>query len=993
MGKRALFGLLGFALLASLGPADLMAQDRRITGRVIQSGTEQPISNASVSVIGAGPSSSALTGTDGQFSLTAPAGEVRLDIHALGHVRTEVVVPANRSSVEIVLQQDVFRLDELVVTGQATTVDRRSATTSIAYVSGDDVSRVSSPTVLNALAGKITGVNLQTNSGAPGGGIQMQIRGTNTILGGHEPLFVVDGVIYSNASIPSGRGYANAAADVNREADAVNRIADLNPADIASIEVLKGAAASSIYGSKAANGVVVITTVRGQSGAPQFNLTQRVGVNSPLRLMESRRWTEEEALAELTKEDDVAKREALRQFFQGNPNPFFDNYAKVYDQRKASYETLLDMRGGTETTRYYASGTVSREEGIERNTGAGRQSLRVNLDQQFGSGFDLSISSSFNRSENDRGWNNNCNNYGCHGYALAYTPSFIDISQKNDDGSWFNPGPYVGVNSNPLHLTEVAVNHEETNRFTGGATIGWNAFESGAQSLRVVAGGGVDIFDQSNEVWSPNELYFERNQTYPGEAIQSGGRSLFHNWNLNAIHNWDAGSWSAMTSFGLQYEDRRLETSLIRTQNLLPGQRNVNRGTETTVNESLEQERTLALYASEAVRLFDARLLLQAGVRAERSSVNGDIDKYFLYPNTSVSYRFIDLLGGGSEVKVRAAYGETGNQPLFGQKFTTLTTPRLGGRQGLAVSTSAGFDNVEPERLKEVEVGVDGSVFENRMTWELTYYSRNTTNLLLQRVPAPSSGFTSQTFNGGKIRNSGIEVGLGVTPIMTGDAMWVSRATFTRYTSEVMDLAGLPAFFPAGSGFGNLGRTFIEEGKPITQIVGFALNDDGTRAAELSQLGDAAPDFRVGFINDVTYGDINLNVVLDWQQGGSVINLLRYLQDDGRTSPDWGTPEWEHRYQGYRTGAIEPYIEDATFLKLREVSLLYNVPESFTETLGLGMRNLRVGLTGRNLLMWTEYSGLDPEVANFGATAIRNPLDIGPYPPSRSFHFNISVGF
>jgi TonB-dependent starch-binding outer membrane protein SusC len=384
---------------------------------------------------------------------------------------------------------------------------------------------------------------------------------------------------------------------------------------------------------------------------------------------------------------------------------------------------------------------------------------------------------------------------------------------------------------------------------------------------------------------------------------------------------------------------------------------------------------------------------VQLGMRAERSSVNGDIDRYHVFPKASTSYRFLDMLGDGSEIKLRAAYGETGNQPLFGQKFTNLGTPQLGGQQGITVSTASGFDNVEPERLKEVEAGIDGYAFGGRLTWELTGFSRNTTNLLLQRVPAPSSGFTSQTFNGGKIRNSGIEVGLGFTPINRGPVQWVTRGTFTRYTSEVVDLAGLPAFFPTASGFGNLGRTRIEVGRPITQLVGFALNEDGTRGATLQQLGNTAPEFRVGFVNDVTYRSLNINAVVDWQNGGDVINLTQYLYDDGRTSKDWGTETWAARYRGYRVGSIQPYIEDASFVKLRELSAAVDVPRSVLSPLGVAAENIRVGLTGRNLLMWTRYTGLDPEVANFGAAAIRNNLDIGPYPPSRSIFFNVSVGF
>jgi TonB-dependent starch-binding outer membrane protein SusC len=228
---------------------------------------------------------------------------------------------------------------------------------------------------------------------------------------------------------------------------------------------------------------------------------------------------------------------------------------------------------------------------------------------------------------------------------------------------------------------------------------------------------------------------------------------------------------------------------------------------------------------------------------------------------------------------------------------------------------------------------------------------------------------------------------------MNNATQWITRATFTHYTSEVEDLAGLPAFFPAASGFGNLGRTRIEVGKPITQLVGFGLEPDGSRAATLSQLGNTAPDFRMGFVNEVTHRALNLGVVVDWQKGGDVINLTQYLQDDGRTSPDWGTEKWRQRYQGYLRGAIQPYIEDASFVKLREVSLMANVPSRLVTPLQLGAQSVRVGLTGRNLFMWTKYSGVDPEVANFGAAAIRNNLDIGPYPPTRSVFFNISVGF
>jgi hypothetical protein len=292
-----------------------------------------------------------------------------------------------------------------------------------------------------------------------------------------------------------------------------------------------------------------------------------------------------------------------------------------------------------------------------------------------------------------------------------------------------------------------------------------------------------------------------------------------------------------------------------------------------------------------------------------------------------------------------------------------------------------------------VEVGVDGIAMHSRLNWELTGFERNTTNLLLQRVPAPSTGFSSQVFNGGRIQNRGLEATIGVTPIQRSDVTWLVRTTYTRYTSEVKDLAGLPPFRPPLSGFGGLGVTFIQEGKPLTQIVGRAFDANGNRTSTDVQIGNTAPDYRMGLVNEVTYGPFNFNLVFDYQHGGDIINLTQFLYDDAGLSADYGSPEWTYRMKGYNGGVMTPYIEDASFLKLRELSIRASVPESWVNRARLGARNVSVGVSGRNLLTWQKYSGLDPEVANLGSAAIRNNLDVAPYPPSRSFFFDFSVGF
>ena len=973
--------VFAFAVLLML-PQVALSQTREISGAVTVAGSSVPLIGATVSV--EGTTLATLTGPEGRFRLTVPSGQVAVTARYIGYKRSTRTLPPDQNTVDFSLEKDVLQLEGVVVTGQATTVERRSATTAVAYVSGDALNAVAAPTIENGLIGKITGVNLQSNSGAPGGGIQMQIRGNNTILGSFDPLFVVDGIIYSNDKISSGRGSITAAAFATAEDDPVNRVADINPADVESIEILKGAAASSIYGSKAANGVVIITTKRGERGPARVNLRQRVGVFKPAKVLESRRWTLADAVDKYG--DDVAH------WFDGNPNPYFNHYEKIFSNDDLSHETNLDVSGGTETTRYFIGGTWKRDQGIELGTGFGRQALRVNVSQTLSDRADLRVTSSYNRSEHDRGWNNNCNNYACHGYAFAYTPSFVDLGARDAQGNLLEPD--WGIDANSVQLVERSENHEETNRFTGGATLNFDALATGSHGLRLVGSAGIDVFQQNNELWTPPDLFFERSQNLPGTAIEGDGRSQLFNWNLNAIHSYrPSGSWSLSTSVGIQYEDRQLKVSRITANDLVPGQRNVDQGTIVTPAEDLTQERTFAVYAQEEVRLLDELLLLQAGLRAERSSMNGDIDEYHVFPKVSGSYRLLGLLGEGSEIKPRVAYGETGNLPVFGQKFTTLATPQLGGLKGFTVSSTSGSPIVSPERVKEIEVGIDGIAMDGRLTWELTGFTRNTTNLLLSRVPAPSTGFTSQVFNGGKVENRGIEIAVGVTPIQAADILWVSRATFTKYSNEVKNLAGLPPFRPPLSGFGGLGVTFVQVGQPMTQIIGRDFAADGGPTPSNVKLGDTAPDFRMGLTNDISYKAFTMNVVLDYQHGGDIINLTQFLYDDAETAADFGSADWEYRMRGYDNGVMTPYIEDATFLKLRELSVGVALPASWLERTRLGLENARISLTGRNLLTYQKYSGLDPEVANLAFASVRNNLDVAPYPPSRSFFLDISLGF
>jgi TonB-linked SusC/RagA family outer membrane protein len=973
------------------------AQQRQITGLVSATGGAL-VTGVNVSVVGT--AFSAVTHDDGRYAIQAPSGPVTLLFRRIGFKRQEVPATADQATVDVTMEPDVFNLDAVVVTGQQTGIERRNAATATTVVTGAEVLTAPAPTLDRALQAKVPGAFISQNSGAPGGGTQIQIRGSNTIVGAADPLFVVDGVIFSNASISSGLFSVTRSGnpqstrnDGEKQDDPVNRLADLNPNDVESVEILRGAAATSIYGSKGVNGVVIIRTSRGQAGRPRANIVQRVGVSSLLRDFNSRPFDTATAIAQ------YGDAKVLPYIVNGSL-PNIDHLKELAGEKPTSYETQLDLSGGAGATRYFLSGNIKGDGGIIQNTGAQRQTLRANIDQSFADRLTVSLSSAFNRTTTQRGFTNNDNAGASVTYAIAYIPGYIPL--KPVSGVFPQPlTTYLG--SNPLQTTALGHNDERVLRFTGSLTATYQALETARNSVKLIAGGGLDFFSLQSEVFAPPELYFQQVQANPGTSTLGNASNRFSNWNLNAIHTFtpSSGAFRATTSAGVQWEDRSLDRSRVTAQGLLPGQSNINQGSVITVFEELTHERTIALYGHEEWLGADDRLLLSASVRAERSSANGDASKFYMFPSASGSYRIPGLLGEGSEVKLRAAYGQTGNQPLFGQKYTTLQGGVvIGGNIGTVVGTTAGSPTIKPERTSELEAGVDASFLDGRASIELTAFERRTSDLLVPVTPPPSSGFTLQFINGGKIKNEGIEVGLGITPVHQQNLDWLFRTTFTSFRNRVLEL-NLPTdacrqpandstacgFRPANAGYGlAYGEFFVQRGRPITQIIG--TDDNGNTIL----LGQANPKYRMSFLNEFTYHRAALSMLWEWQNGGVAQNQTLSLYDCNGLAPDGNTPAGQARYDACNvTGDARPFVESTTFVKLREASIGVDLPNNVAAW--FGARNARVSLTGRNLLLFTPYKLYDPEVSNYGPQAVTRNIDLGPYPPARQFFFSIQAGF
>lgn len=971
MIQRISFVLLALGLVASAA----RAQQRPITGKVVGAGTSEPVVGASVTVVGTPVS--AVTNAQGEFSLSGPAGVVSLLVRGVGYTHRQVSVAADQSTITVSLDQDVFNLEAVVVTGQATGVEQRNLANAVTTVNADQLNRAPTETIESALQGKIPGAVIQMNSGAPGGGGQINLRGVTTINAGVDPLIVVDGMVIANDAIASNMNAITAAAaggNASNQDNPVNRIADLNPDDIASINVLKGASAAAIYGSQAANGVLIINTRRGQAGAPRFSVTQRFGTSGVLSNLTSRVFADSVAA-------DAAFGAGAQAYcnLPGGKCPYYDNSGVLYGNHPLSVETDASVTGGNDQTTYYISGLIKKDGAIATNTDYQKQGVRANVDQVLGPRFKISINLNAIHSLSDRGISNNDNTGTSPFLVFPSTPSFINLSPTCDPtrATCYPLNPFAP--SNPLQTMAILKNAEDVWRIMNTSTLNVDAVTTATQRVRFTLTGGIDYFSQRNDILSPADLQYEPQDGFPGTVVLGKASDLRENMVGSVVHTYTppSNAFQATTSAGFQYENRDLNITNIVGRTIGLGLQNVNQAAFVSSNQSEQPVRNVGIYAQEEVIALEQKLLLTVGARADRSSLNGDPSHYFLYPKAAASYRFLQPIGGVDEVKARLAWGQTGNPPLFYYRGTLDSTSAVGGLVGQYRALQLGDASITPERNTELEGGIDATFGNQFATLGVTVYQKTISDLLLQESVAPSTGYQFRVFNGGRLRNRGVEASLAVSPVRNPDVNWVLRSTFYLNRSLVETLP-VPAFNTGGFGT-SLGAYRIEVGQSATQIVG----TEGV-------VGDANPNFQMSFASDLNYKRLSFGFLWDWKSGGDVINLTQLLYDAAGNSPDQ-VPAGNTRISTWAGGKTAVYVQSGTYLKLRELTLGYDVPAEIPGH--FGMRTMRISLSGRNLLKFSPYQGLDPEVSNFGNQPIARNIDVAPYPPSRSFFFSVDFGF
>ena len=964
-----------------------------ITGQVTDQSTGETLPG--VNILVKGTTIGTITDVEGSYRLTAPDDAETLVFSSVGYTSQEVTID-NQTVINLEMEPDVQALSEVVVVGYGA-VKKSDLTGSVSQISSEDINAFPIATAEEALRGRASGVRVTQNSAAPGSRIQIQIRGGNSLLASNEPLFVVDGF-----PLTGGIDY-------------------LNPSDIESINVLKDASATAIYGSRGANGVVLVTTKQGSSGKGTITAESYYGIQEVRKkfdLMNARQY------AEIANE--YAASQDLASFFDVNDLGGIEtDWQDAIFQSAPIQNHSLGFQGGNETTKYFISGNYFSQEGIVVNSGARRGSVDLRLDQEVNDWLNIATNLTLSRLEFDNIRGDNANRgTGALSAAWVSPPLLAPYTDGElTDVAQFGFSP--NVLQNPLAWVQIK-NQQLSTRLVGNLVADIEL----AEGLVLKVLGGTEQGYRDINYYSPSIL----NGTPTGNARTTTVRELSY-LNENTLNYQrklrQADQLSVTAGFTLQEFDRKRNQSEgsgfandILTNN--------NLGSAETIfpNVSDVTEWTLLSWLGRVNYTLNDKYLFTASVRADGSSRFGDNNKWSVFPSGAVAWRlsdeeFIKNIGAISNLKLRASYGLTGNTAI--DPYQSLD--RLGDIRATFGKTDViGFapsDLANPdlrwETTAQFDLGLDLGLVDERLRVTLDYY-RKTTNDLLANVPLPTSlGFRSFITNLGEIRNTGVEVSVGAD-ILVDELTWsvMGQASFNR--NEVVDIGGEDVFgADISQPFANP-VNIVREGEPLGVFYGFVENgldedgfiqyqdidgEEGITNEDRTIIGNPYPDFIYSLNSDLSYKNFSLNIFFEGVQGndlffatgGSLTNsfnrgenqLVEVYNDHWTVENPNPNAKYPRISPATRYRASDRFIQDGSYLRLRNVRLAYNLP---TANLGIGfLRSLQVYVSGQNLLTFTNYVGLEPEVNTRGdAGDLRVGVDETAYPSAKIYTAGVKLG-
>ena len=989
--KKFYFVKFLLALLLFIGVTQAKAQVFTASGTVKENSNGNPLAGVSITV--KGTKQTTTSNSTGNFTINVNSKSAVLVLKYVGYKATEVAVTADRANLNVMMEEEVNSLKEIVITGLASSIKRSNLANAITTVSAKDLMGTTQiQTADGALYGKVAGANIRMNSGAPGGGINIQLRGLSSLTQASAPLIVLDGVYINNNTQRTGRASVTGAGAANQD-DGANRLADINPADIENIEVLKGPSAAAIYGTRANAGVLVITTKKGAAGKTVISFGQDIGIGSPLKMMGVDNWSE----AKINSFFPAARRavELGRLQTATSTNNFVNYEDYFYGNTATLLNSRLSIRGGDEKTKFFVSGSLTDEGGIVRRTGFERQSVRANIEHKLSKSVVLSVNSNYIRTNTDRGFTGNQNNSGASiGYNISYVPNYFDLRPVN---GVYPANPYFA--ENPVHVTDKGVNNALVNRFIQSFNLDVNLFKNENSQLKFRVNGGLDYIQNSTKVYLPDDLQFQRGQANPGDVLVGKQESMNTNFQAAFVYDWKIKRVNFNTQVGLVRLDFKNDGLFNRGRGLAPGQINIKQATVQEVESQFESTQSdVGIFVQKQMN-FEDKIIGTVGMRMDKSNTNGDANKFYGFPKASLAINLANFdfwkIDAISQLKPRVAYGQTAGPVPFGSTFTSLGGVNIGGLLGATVATGIGNSNIVPERASEIEFGFDAGFLNNKILFEATYYVKTTLDNLQPLTLSPATGVVNTTSNEAEMRNKGFELGLSGTVVQKENFKWFSRLLWWKNDILITKL-GIPSYTTGAFGTG-LGTFLVQQGVSPTTIVGTPAISPGV----FTVWGNAQPDWTSSWSNNITlFKNFDLSVLTEYRSGGDNINLTSFLTDGGGTTKGWfddsnndGIPNGRQRDPAPYNNAGR-WVQDATFLKIREVGLYYTLPkETLSKTFGNMIQRAKIGFSGNNVFLATKYVGYDPETSTFGAQALANNVDVAPYPTARRLFFHIQIDF
>lgn len=989
--KKFYFVKFLLALLLFIGVTQAKAQVFTASGTVKDNSNGNPLAGVSITV--KGTKQTTTSNSTGNFTINVNSKSAVLVLKYVGYKTTEVAVNADKSNLNVMMEEEVNSLKEIVITGLASSIKRSNLANAITTVSAKDLMGTTQiQTADGALYGKVAGANIRMNSGAPGGGINIQLRGLSSLTQASAPLIVLDGVYINNNTQRTGRASVTGAGAANQD-DGANRLADINPADIENIEVLKGPSAAAIYGTRANAGVLVITTKKGAAGKTVISFGQDIGIGSPLKMMGVDNWSE----AKINSFFPAARRAVELSRFQAATaaNNFVNYEDYFYGNTATLLNSRLSIRGGDEKTKFFVSGSLTDEGGIVRRTGFERQSIRANIEHKLSKGIVLSVNSNYIRTNTDRGFTGNQNNSGASiGYNIAYVPNYFDLRPVN---GVYPANPYFA--ENPVHVTDKGVNNALVNRFIQSFNLDVNLFKNENSQLKFRVNGGLDYIQNSTKVYLPDDLQFQRGQANPGDVLVGKQESMNTNFQAAFVYDWKIKRVNFNTQVGLVRLDFRNDGLFNRGRGLAPGQINIKQATVQEVESQFESTQSdVGIFVQKQMN-FEDKIIGTLGMRMDKSNTNGDANKFYGFPKASLAINLANFdfwkIDAISQLKPRVAYGQTAGPVPFGATFTSLGGVNIGGLLGATVPTTIGNTNIVPERASEIEFGFDAGFLNNKILFEATYYVKTTLDNLQPLTLSPATGVVNTQSNEAEMRNKGFELGLSGTVVDKANFRWFSRLLWWKNDILITKL-GIPSYTTGAFGTA-LGTFLVQQGVSPTTIVGTPAISPGV----FTVWGNAQPDWTTSWSNNITlFKNFDLSVLTEYRSGGDNINLTSFLTDGGGTTKGWfddsnndGIPNGRQRDPAPYNNAGR-WVQDATFLKIREVGLYYTLPKAtLSKSFGNLIQRAKIGVSGNNVFLATKYVGYDPETSTFGAQALANNVDVAPYPTARRLFFHIQIDF